>query len=74
MTGWTAASLRSSSARTWCASSSSHRNVWINDKTVHELGNEHDPIGAAQDGTMDFTVPKTSRSARRTKRSRRPRR
>jgi Dyp-type peroxidase family len=34
------------------------QNVWINDKTFHELGNEHDPICGAQDGTLDFTVPK----------------
>jgi hypothetical protein len=34
------------------------QNVWINDKTFHELGNEHDPICGTQDGTMDFTIPK----------------
>jgi Dyp-type peroxidase family len=34
------------------------QNVWINDNTFHELGNEHDPICGTQDGTMDFTVPK----------------
>lgn len=34
------------------------QNVWINDKHFHELGNEHDPICGAQDGTLDFTVPK----------------
>ncbi|MCX4094119.1 Dyp-type peroxidase [Nocardia sp. alder85J] len=34
------------------------QNVWINDKTFHELGNEHDPICGAQDGTLDFTVPR----------------
>ncbi|WP_040801735.1 Dyp-type peroxidase [Nocardia higoensis] len=34
------------------------QNVWINDKTFHELGNEHDPICGAQDGTLQFTVPK----------------
>ena len=33
------------------------QNVWINDKTFHELGNEHDPICGTQDGTLDFTVP-----------------
>ena len=27
------------------------QNVWINDKTFHELGNEHDPICGTQDGT-----------------------
>lgn len=34
------------------------QNVWINDRTFHELGNEHDPITGTQDGTLDFTVPK----------------
>jgi Dyp-type peroxidase family len=34
------------------------QNVWINDKTFHELGNEHDPICGTQDGTLDFTVPR----------------
>lgn len=34
------------------------QNVWINDKTFHELGNEHDPMCGTQDGTMSFTVPK----------------
>lgn len=34
------------------------QNVWINDKSFHELGNEHDPICGTQDGTLDFTVPK----------------
>ena len=34
------------------------QNVWINDKSFHELGNEHDPICGAQDGNLDFTVPK----------------
>jgi Dyp-type peroxidase family len=34
------------------------QNVWINDKTFHELGNEHDPIIGTQDGTHDHTVPK----------------
>lgn len=34
------------------------QNVWINDKTFHELGNEHDPICGSQDGTLDFTVPR----------------
>jgi Dyp-type peroxidase family len=33
------------------------QNVWINDKSFHELGNERDPIGGLQDGTTDFTVP-----------------
>lgn len=33
------------------------QNVWINDKTFHELGNEHDPICGTQDGTMEFKIP-----------------
>jgi Dyp-type peroxidase family len=33
------------------------QNVWINDKTFHELRNEHDPICGTQDGMLDFTVP-----------------
>ena len=36
------------------------QNVWINDRAFHELGNEHDPICGTQDGTMEFTVPKTA--------------
>ncbi|RMI33292.1 Dyp-type peroxidase [Nocardia stercoris] len=34
------------------------QNVWINDESFHELGNEHDPIVGSQDGSLDFTVPK----------------
>ncbi|BBY77023.1 peroxidase [Mycolicibacterium parafortuitum] len=34
------------------------QNVWINDRSFHELGNERDPICGTQDGTLDFTVPK----------------
>lgn len=34
------------------------QNVWINDRSFHELGNEHDPICGTQDGTLEFTVPK----------------
>ncbi|KUI42571.1 peroxidase [Mycobacterium sp. IS-1590] len=34
------------------------QNVWINDKTFHELDNEHDPICGTQDGTLDFTTPR----------------
>lgn len=33
------------------------QNVWINDKTFHELDNEHDPICGIQDGTLEFTIP-----------------
>jgi Dyp-type peroxidase family len=34
------------------------QNVWINDKTFHELGNERDPICGAQDGTLEYKIPK----------------
>jgi deferrochelatase/peroxidase EfeB len=34
------------------------QNVWINDKTFHELGNEHDPIIGSQDGSLEFKIPK----------------
>jgi deferrochelatase/peroxidase EfeB len=33
-------------------------NVWANDPTFHELGNERDPIFGTQDGTFDMTIPK----------------
>ena len=34
------------------------QNVWVNDKSFHELGNEHDPICGTQDGTLEFKIPK----------------
>ena len=34
------------------------QNVWINDKSFHELGNERDPIIGTQDGTLEFKIPK----------------
>jgi Dyp-type peroxidase family len=34
------------------------QNVWINDPSFHELGNERDPIIGTQDGTFDMTIPK----------------
>ncbi len=34
------------------------QNVWINDRSFHELSNEHDPICGSQDGRLDFTVPR----------------
>ncbi|WP_174372037.1 Dyp-type peroxidase [Nocardia pneumoniae] len=40
------------------------QNVWINDKTFHELGNERDPIIGNQDGTLEYKIPK--RPIRRT--------
>jgi Dyp-type peroxidase family len=40
------------------------QNVWVNDKTFHELGNERDPIIGRHDGTLEFKIPK--RPIRRT--------
>ena len=34
------------------------QNVWANDPSFHELGNEHDPIIGNQDGTFEFKIPK----------------
>jgi len=34
------------------------QNVWVNDRSFHELGNERDPFVGNQDGTLDFTIPK----------------
>jgi len=34
------------------------QNVWANDKSFHELGNERDPIIGTQDGTLEFKIPK----------------
>ena len=34
------------------------QNVWVNDKTFHELSNERDPIIGNQDGTLEFKIPK----------------
>jgi Dyp-type peroxidase family len=34
------------------------QNVWANDRTFHELGNERDPIIGAHDGTLEFKIPK----------------
>ena len=33
-------------------------NVWVNDPSFEELGNERDPFIGTQDGTYDFTIPK----------------
>lgn len=33
-------------------------NVWVNDPTFHELGNERDPFVGTHDGTYDMTIPK----------------
>jgi deferrochelatase/peroxidase EfeB len=32
-------------------------NVWVNDPSFKDLGNERDPICGTQDGTFDFTIP-----------------
>jgi Dyp-type peroxidase family len=34
------------------------QNVWANDPSFHELGNEHDPIIGNQDGTLEYKIPK----------------
>ena len=34
------------------------QNVWVNDKNFNELGNERDPIIGAQDGTLEFKIPR----------------
>ncbi|MGF6888144.1 Dyp-type peroxidase family [Nocardia sp. GAS34] len=33
------------------------QNVWINDTSFHELGNERDPICGTQDGSLEFKIP-----------------
>ncbi len=33
-------------------------NVWTNDPTFHQLGNDRDPFVGTQDGTFDMTIPK----------------
>ena len=33
-------------------------NVWVNDRTFHELGNEWDPFVGTQDGSYDMTIPR----------------
>jgi len=33
-------------------------NVWVNDPSFHELGNERDPFVGTQDGTYDMTIPR----------------
>jgi Dyp-type peroxidase family len=34
------------------------QNVWANDRTFHELGNERDPVIGAHDGTLEFKIPR----------------
>jgi Dyp-type peroxidase family len=34
------------------------QNVWVNDKTFHELENERDPIGGYHDGTLEYKIPR----------------
>jgi Dyp-type peroxidase family len=33
------------------------QNVWANDRTFHELGNERDPIIGTHDGTLEYKIP-----------------
>src|SRR5947208_2259367 len=34
------------------------KNVWVNDRNFHELGNERDPVCGNQDGTLEYKIPK----------------
>ena len=34
------------------------QNVWANDRSFHELTNERDPIIGAQDGTLEYKIPR----------------
>ncbi|HEY2797794.1 MAG TPA: peroxidase [Thermoanaerobaculia bacterium] len=34
------------------------QNVWVNDKSFHELVNERDPIIGSHDGTLEFKIPR----------------
>ena len=34
------------------------QNVWANDPSFHELGNERDPFIGTHDGSYDMTIPK----------------
>ena len=34
------------------------QNVWVNDRSFHELANERDPIIGAQDGTLEYKIPR----------------
>jgi Dyp-type peroxidase family len=34
------------------------QNVWVNDPSFHELGNERDPIIGNQDGTLEYKIPR----------------
>jgi Dyp-type peroxidase family len=34
------------------------QNVWVNDRSFHELGNERDPIIGTHDGTLEYKIPK----------------
>jgi Dyp-type peroxidase family len=34
------------------------QNVWANDRSFHELGNERDPFVGSHDGSFDMTIPK----------------
>jgi deferrochelatase/peroxidase EfeB len=60
-TARSAASRRSSCARASFGSSSLVQNVWVNDRSFHELGNERDPIIGTQD-TLEYKIPKPGMS------------
>jgi deferrochelatase/peroxidase EfeB len=34
------------------------QNVWVNDRSFHELGNERDPFIGTHDGTLEYKIPK----------------
>jgi Dyp-type peroxidase family len=34
------------------------QNVWVNDRSFHELENERDPVCGNHDGTLEFKIPK----------------
>jgi Dyp-type peroxidase family len=34
------------------------QNVWVNDRSFHELVNERDPFIGVQDGTLEYKIPK----------------
>ena len=57
-TAWSAGSPRSSICASLVRQFEFAQNVWINDQTFHELGNERDPIIGTQDGTLEFKIPK----------------
>jgi len=45
-------------AQVWFDNFEFAMNVWVNDRTFHELGNEWDPFVGTQDGSYDMTIPR----------------